>query len=291
MRNFKRRCWQVAFRKTADNSTLPNSTDCFKTVKNPWWGWAADPFVFENEGKTYIFAEVYSFMQQKGMLGYCQLSGDSFGSWKVAIDEPFHLSYPNIMRWNGEIYICPESFVKGEVAIYRATQFPDKWERVASIADGPFSDTTFFERDGEIYGFTFNHLSKPVELLLFKMKEGKACFAKEPVSTDNSLARPGGNIFEADGGHIRVGQNGVGMYGSGLAFLKMNFSFDNYSEELVMRWSKDDIHLDKTPKGLKGLHTFNRGCGFEVIDVLFLTAAPLDILGRIVTGIKRRIKR
>ncbi len=292
MSKFYRRAWQVCFRVTDGSDGLPTTGQPFINVPNPSWGWAADPFLFERDGRLYLFAELFSYLEQRGSIGYCVFQNGRFGRWKKVIDEPFHLSYANIFEQDGEIWICPESFTEKKVYLYRAVDFPDRWERADVIAEGlPLSDTTFYRSGGRTYGFTFNHLARPVELLLFEMKGGKAAFAPAPVSTDNTLARPGGNILHTSEGDIRVGQNCDGLYGKGLAFCRMALDFPHYSETLLARWSPEDIRLQRCPRDLRGLHTFNRLGRYEAIDIQYFETHPLDVLGRVLTAVRRRLSR
>lgn len=286
------RFWKIAIRKTDGGCGLPDEQIEFKTINNPWWGWAADPFLFEHGGKSYLFAEVYSLLKQKGCLAFCELDGDKKASkWHKIIEEPYHLSYPNIMTSGNDIYICPESFSAKQVYFYKAESFPFKWSRADTlITDSPFSDTTFFNENGRDFGFTFDHTSEPVKLLLFEITGGKAEYLSDtPISTDESTARPGGNILKTELGNIRVGQNGVGVYGSGLAFLKINQIIPQYDEELIKRWDVHSVKVDKMPAGAEGIHTFNRLGNFEVIDIRYRAKSLLDFLGRAIRAVKRRI--
>lgn len=73
--------------------------------------WFADPFVYEKDGVTYLFYEAFDLVQQKGLIGYSvfnQLTGEGSAP-TIIIDEPFHLSFPNIFEYAGDIYIMPES--------------------------------------------------------------------------------------------------------------------------------------------------------------------------------------
>lgn len=291
MSKLTNRFWEIAIRKTDNTAGLPNLEVEFNVVKNPWWGWAADPFLFNRDGRIYLFAEVYSLIKQKGCLAYCEVVGTKTSRWHKIIEEPYHLSYPNIMECDGEIYICPESYQCKEVYFYKAKSFPDIWERNETIIKGsPVSDTTFFKDGDTVYGFTFNHTTEPVRLDMFLIKNGKAEFPQlMPISTDESSARPGGNFFRTERGNIRVGQNGVGVYGSGLAFMRVKAFQPKYEEELLVRWDVHTVKVNKMPKSAEGIHTFNRLGDLEVIDIRYRANNLLDFLGRLFRAIKRRL--
>ena len=94
--------WHIAFR-CAENMA-------FVAVKNPNWGWAADPFLIRYNGKIMLFAELYLYKSERnGVIGYCEWNGHKFEEWKVSMDKHWHLSYPNVWSENGKLYMCPET--------------------------------------------------------------------------------------------------------------------------------------------------------------------------------------
>ena len=51
------------------------------------------------------------------------------------LEEPWHLSYPFLIEWGGDIWMIPESSTNRDIAIYRAVDFPLKWERHAVLVE------------------------------------------------------------------------------------------------------------------------------------------------------------
>ena len=49
----------------------------------------------------------------------------------IVLDEPFHLSYPQVFQWQGAWYMTVESAGARRVSLYRATDFPLRWERTS----------------------------------------------------------------------------------------------------------------------------------------------------------------
>lgn len=53
------------------------------------------------------------------------------------------MSYPQIFEHDGEIYIVPETGSGHTLDMYRAVDFPDRWEKSANMAkDVELADTT-----------------------------------------------------------------------------------------------------------------------------------------------------
>ena len=103
MPNLKSVAWCVAYRKSEDKE--------FCIVKNPIWGWAADPFLIERKGIMFIFAELWDYRKGKGGIGYITIQNGKIGKWKMIIEESYHLSYPHFVEIDNQLYICPEIVV------------------------------------------------------------------------------------------------------------------------------------------------------------------------------------
>jgi len=212
--------WRVAIRKNNTNGHLPGLSEPFYLIKNPWWGWTADPFIIEEDGRTYIFAEVFSYFTDRGYLGYSEVIQGETQSWKVILKEKYHLSFPNIFKKGNDFFICPESYEDKTIHFYKAVSFPDKWGYDHTLVEGKECvDTVYYQKDNNQYGFTNIHRS----LHLFKIDQDKAVFSTEnPVVETLQSSRPGGNVVSTKEGDYRVSQVYGQSYGEGVIFSLMN---------------------------------------------------------------------
>lgn len=258
--------WCVAYRNL--NSPTPK----FRVIKNPFGGYAADPFLVEESGVTYIFAELFDHYKGKAGLGYIVLSENCSrkSNWKMVIEEPYHLSYPHVLKIQGNYFICPESSCTGEVYFYKCIHFPDKWEKMnAFIKDKRCSDTTFFEKNGEIYGVTCLFDENPMQLYLFKYDfiKNEVCFSpNNPIVTGKKLARSGGNFIKNSDKIFRVVQNCSESYGKSLIITQFNLNWPTFNEQIIKEVKVKDIKLNR-PMFPLGIHTYNRSENYEVIDL------------------------
>lgn len=275
--------WHVAYRRKPQGTLLTDTRTPFHVIPNSLILNVMDPFVFEYQGKTYIFAETYDAFRSRGTIGYCRWDGKKFSKWKQIIIEPYHLSYPFVLCKDGQIYIIPESFLNGDVHAYRAVNFPDKWERTETLVDDvKFVDTTFFESDDFHYAFTYNIAPHKKQLLLFKLSSLKLseCECKL-ITTDDSCARPGGRVFKHNGNLIRVSQNCDGEYGKAITFSQMNKNFwESFDEEQICYIGVGDVRLNR-PLDYVGIHTYTATEHFEVIDLKGYHYSIIVTLGRI----------
>ncbi|MDD6192831.1 MAG: hypothetical protein PUB24_07115 [Lachnospiraceae bacterium] len=255
--------WVVAYRIDGEKE--------FHIVKNPCWAWCADPFLVKYQGETYIFAEAFLYKtERKGVLVYCKWEGNQFGEWKVSMDEHWHLSFPNVWTQNGTLYMCPESYQRGDVARYRLMDFPNQWRREEILIDNvKYVDTVFVERDNKTYLFSFApKFSNAEGTLVAYEKTEKGMKKIAEITDDKTLARPGGNFIYDKGEVIRVGQNSEHTYGEGLVFLRVESWFPEYRENEIKRLYAKDVPVDSS-LNFCGIHTYNRLDGIEVIDLKY----------------------
>lgn len=252
--------WSVAYRKKGDTK--------YCIVNNPSWGYAADPFLVEDNGKVYIFAELFDQREGKASLGYCIINENKCTKWKVILKEKFHMSYPFIFKLKGQWVICPESSGDKAVFLYRCVEFPDKWEKTNPfITDMDCSDTTFLNSDGIYYGVTCLFHENPMKLLLFKYENGNVIFSDEnPITVGGELSRSGGSFFNVGSKTYRVSQDCSCEYGKSLVFTEFEMQWPSFREKVVKRVHFEDLQFDKKVNGI-GIHTYNCSENYETIDI------------------------
>lgn len=253
--------WSVAWR---EKSALDEQ---FMVIPNPWWGWAADPFLIESEGKTYIFAEIWNFFEQKGCIGYIVIEDGKFGKWKVAIEEWYHLSYPFIWKDEKGFHMCAETSRIKETYCYDCIGFPDKWKRGITYNKGlKLADTTFlFNSNKEIvlalsYEVGINH-GRLISLSL----DWDGSY--EIISDDLHNARMAGAFIEKNNEIYRLAQIGDKSYGQGIVINQIS-NIEPYEEKNIKEIYCENIKCGTTKETI-GIHTYNCSSKYEVIDIRY----------------------
>ena len=181
--------WNVAYR-IKNSDIIHDKESPFIVVENAPHCWAADPFIIERCGKTYIFAELYGIVKGRGVIGYYELTPEE-SKWKPVIIEPWHLSYPYIYCENNDIYMIPEANESKTLYCYRAIKFPDQWERLAPIRENVrYVDTSLFKWNGKEMALTYQIIDKDhYKLLLLDLILMKCLFDLNlsHISIDNIL--------------------------------------------------------------------------------------------------------
>lgn len=230
----------------------------------------ADPFLFVDNGVTWLFCEEYPYATQKAVISVCALDAQGrAGAPRVVLERPYHLSYPLVFRHDGQIWMMPESSSAGTLELYRAESFPDRWVLDRTLLSGlEISDATFFESGGRFWlTATTNEGGSSWDCLSLFSGPGPLgpwtrC-GDAPVLVDASAARPAGEIQRRGDALWRPAQDCTGGYGSGLALCRIDHvGEDGFSQTIGARLAP--------PPGAppEGVHTLNYGGGFETIDAV-----------------------
>lgn len=260
--------WTIAYRKKAEGKTLLDSlSGTFIPLANTWRYWRADPFLFEKDGKTYLFAELFDRVKGRGVLGCCELTDTGAKKWKVIIEEPFHLSYPFIFQRGDEIYLIPEAFKSGKIMLYKAVCFPHKWTKVRDLADMVAVDSTMVDTADGSYMITVRIANEVSELVVMRLNEQMEMKDLRIVSQkEDPNVRPAGKVFTWKDQLIRPAQDCAKSYGYGLNLMRISALDEiRYAEELVRKILPEEI----TIRGIRmpqGIHTYNFTDRYEVID-------------------------
>jgi hypothetical protein len=241
-----------------------------RRIPNPPRRFLADPFAIEQDGRHYIFVEDYCYRAKRaGISAYRVEPGKSCTRLGVAIDEPFHLSFPSLFRHEGALYMVPESAENGDIRLYRCVEFPLKWElHKVLMTDVRAVDTLVFAHDGRWWMLTninpIGHGLNDAELCLFHAASPLGEWTPHPgnpVVLDAMKGRNGGLLADA-GGLYRVAQRpAFHFYGKGVGIYRI--------ETLDERAYRETLVQEIDPafrRGLSGLHHLHQDAGLVVFD-------------------------
>jgi hypothetical protein len=229
----------------------------------------ADPFLFEKDGRTFLFFEDFRYADNRAVISCCELGPDGTpGSPVEVLRCPFHLSYPFVFEHEGEIYMIPETKENRMVELYRATSFPTGWVSEAVLLNDVYAvDATVQEIDGRFWmfaGVSNGNFSNCDELCLFfadALTGPWAPHAANPVLSDVRRSRPAGRLFYDEGRLIRPSQDCGKAYGYALLFSEvLTLSETEYEERQISRLEPGVV------AGCTHTHTYNRTEQFEVVD-------------------------
>lgn len=271
-----KRCdyWVIAYRKRdgeqkdRDSLLHGGSMEGFCLVPQKRFITQADPFLFTYEGNTWLFYERQDLTDMKGTL-WCRNLDDAHGKPVCVLEEPFHLSYPQVFAYGSEIYMLPETRNAGEIRLYRCVRFPDRWEKADTLFELAAVDTTILPGgDGVCYFFTYTESC--LEIYRCEMEREKFRIIKRERIYRSGVSvtvRPGGFLIEEEGVLYRPAQNCTDYYGQELIIDQIDrLDGGTFEEHEHTRLSPEQIDIAGV-HGV-GIHTYNRNDRYEVIDIL-----------------------
>lgn len=241
--------------------------------------YVADPCLFVKDERPFVFCELYLYGANKGVISAFEINNGRGSQLEVVIEEPFHLSYPQVFEYAGSIYCMPESAHARQVNLYEATNFPFAWKRVHTLLDNVAAvDSTLlrfenkwwlFFTDGEARRFnTHLHIWQASDLL----GDWKP-HIRNPVKIDVRSARPAGQFFWHKNCLYRPAQDCSRTYGGQLRINKIvKLSESEFEESIVTTIAP--------PVGgyCKGIHTLSSVGDYSVVDVKRYAFKPSGIV-------------
>ncbi len=261
--------WVIMTGKNISHDSLEGSTlRPFIPEKDRYW---ADPFIVVKDNRYYVFIEEKILAAGLGRIVCLTLDEDGgLLSSQVVLERPYHLSYPFVFEYQGEMYMLPETAANRTLELYRCLHFPDQWQFVKTLMTDIYAvDATLLEYGKKWWLFAnvkeeggssldALHLFYADSLLADKW----TAHPLNPIIKDMRSARPAGRIFTQDGKLIRPSQDSSRRYGYALKFNRIdNLSENEYEETNVTSFF---------PRGGKILatHTFNQAGEMTVIDAI-----------------------
>lgn len=262
--------WTVAVGEGAFLKNRINNIKVHPMPQNEFW---ADPFIFEKGEKKYLFFERFPYDKKKGIISVAEIDGEQIKNDRDIIEQPYHLSYPNVFEEDGDIYMIPECSANNRIEIYRCINFPYQWELFSKGFEGAsLVDTCYYrDDDGNRWLFTsrsWDGIDTHNEALeIYKIDSLKLNsiipHKNNPIYVDSRKGRNGGRIFKDNGVTYRASQdNRYGKYGHGVSLNRIEkLTLEDFKEH------NEAILLGSEIKGYRGTHQLCQGFSNFVIDL------------------------
>lgn len=201
--------------------------------------YVTDPFVVKEGSSWFMFMGVRNTETQQGDIGLA--TSDDGIDWQyqqIVLDEPFHVSYPHVFKWQDEYYLVPESPEAYSIRLYKALDFPNKWTLVGTLLEGNLVDPTPFHFNEMWWMLAESNPRGNDRLSLFYSQDLTGPWVEHPMSPiingNGHIARPGGRVLILDDRIIRFAQDDEPYYGNKVwAFEITHLSPVRYQEELL----------------------------------------------------------
>lgn len=215
----------------------------------------ADPFLVKENSSWYLFFEIKNHRSHRGDIGVA-VSEDGW-RWtyqQVVLHERFHLSYPDVFKFNGDYYMIPESFHAKAIRLYKATEFPYKWSYLTPLVKGKYVDPTIFLYEGKWWLFAANPRHNLLYLYYSDSPFGPwTRHPKSPLVKSHHFASPAGRVLMHDGRLYRFAQDVWPTYGNqvwGFEITKLTtteYQETKLTDNPILKaggsdWNKDGMH-------------------------------------------------
>ena len=236
----------------------------------PCDGFLADPFGLAGaDGSLTILAEAFPWRARRGHIAAITRRRDGkLAVTPTSLRFDTHLSYPQILEHNGEIYCIPESCALRRVQLFRAAEFPHRWVPDSVLLEGfAGADSTIVRYRDRWWMFAGNHCDQDeAKLFIFHSAELRGPWtphARNPVKCDLRSSRPAGTPFIGrDGTLYRPAQDGSRVYGGAMAINRViRLTPDDFEEEVAAR-----LYPDPAGPCPDGMHTLSAVGDLTLVD-------------------------
>jgi hypothetical protein len=253
--------WSIALRQGAGP---------FMMVPDDGGRYFGDPFLFAWQGRTHLFVEELPYATGRGVISAAEIvDGRLAGAFEPVLERPYHLSYPFVLADGDSVHMLPESSTNGTLELYRAIDFPMRWQLDRVLIEGlPLADATPVHHRGRwwLFAAAAEHgTTDHDELLIFHSERLTGPWrphARNPVKSDCRSARPAGRLLQRGGRLLRPAQDCERAYGAGIVWHEITeLTPEHFSEREIACWD------GRRDLGVAGIHSFDQLEGLQVIDL------------------------
>ncbi|MCP4007616.1 MAG: hypothetical protein GY725_25830 [bacterium] len=266
----RRNQWKIGWRRFQENTLAPIQVDSFRFLEPPPGHFHADPFGIRVDGRSFVFFEDLDFTRGRAGISCIDIDAQGQpGEIHPVLERDYHLSYPFVFQHAGEIYMMPETEENRTLELYRAIEFPTRWELATTLLENvQAADATLHVEEGRTWLFVslgsgVDTLANELHLYFADSPLGPFTpHPRNPVVSDVTRARPAGTLFRRNGLLIRPGQDCAHLYGWGISLNRVDVLSETDYRETPLE------HIDPSwyPEG-NGTHTLSRFGSLELIDV------------------------
>lgn len=208
----------------------------------------ADPFLFVYNKTLYLFYESKELYHDGVIMMESTKDLISWTKPVVVLKQSFHLSYPWVFEYQGNVYMMPETCHMHEIRVYRAknkhlTCFEyyktllREDESIQTDIISSFCDSSIVSRNGKYYLFTTIMKKNGNLLYVYVADEMFGTYKMHPcapVESSLKYGRNAGQLIKDNYNIYRVCQNCEKRYGDNVNVMKIEELTPNkYKEELI----------------------------------------------------------
>ncbi len=260
--------WEVAFIQESIEEIVSNKNIHFVSIHNPFYceySCFADPFILDvNENFIYLLVEAMKVANPKGIIAKLTIDRQTLTivDVHVILDEPWHLSFPNIMRKDNRIFVYPESASSGKLYLYellRDSQGKEYLNKVDTLCDDIIWDTDINDLFGQKLLFTAHQNNHYLDIYYWNDSIKRYEYSTS-LHSERQNMRLAGALFSLNNKTYIPTQISGYTYGQAVEIQEISKNDT---------WAIKPLRQIKPPFGLfiDGMHTLNSYKGVTVVDI------------------------
>ncbi len=235
-----------------------------RDITDTYTEFVADPFIVKLQNEWLMFFEILNFKKDRGEIAFARSQdGYTWDYQRMILAEDFHLSYPYVFEFESNWYMIPETCAISSLRLYKATNFPDRWEFVSEILAGDrFVDASILRFEGVWWLFTGIEPPKGGTCDALRLYYADDLLGEwiehpmSPIASNNTeISRPGGRVRQIDGRLIRFAQDCTPRYGYNVAAIEIkSLTKDLYVEAKIQHDRDYLFELGTMSFNHRGMH-------------------------------------
>jgi hypothetical protein len=228
----------------------------------------ADPFGFVRNDKHYLLYEDYNYITGRATINMQVLDANNeVINQTTLLKGTEHYSYPYVIEHNEEIYVLPESHEQNQTVLYRWDEKNAQLKKSAVLLEEGGIDPSLIYYNNSWWLFCTRKTSgSNLNLHIYSANRIEGPYTphkNNPVKTDVSSARPGGQLFVHNKLLYRPAQNSAKTYGASLKIMEVT----ELSQEVFMEKEVTELFPPQNSNYNCGLHTLSSWGNRTLIDI------------------------
>jgi len=246
----------------------------------PRWSYYADPFLSLRNGRLWVFAEQFLYLENAARLVAIPLDTSlrpAAAPVEIPLHDRAHASFPYVFDHGGDLFLLPETCSRGTIDLFRCLGLPGLWRHERCLLDGiDAADTVPLFHEGKWWLFTSVRQSRADgghrSLAIFYGDDLlRSVWHPHPVNAEQRYALSpfswgrcaGAFHFSPDGALLRPFQANLSYYGEALGWMRIErLTVTKFSESPV-----SSLPLCASPVRRVSPHHFSSAGDFFAYDV------------------------
>ena len=292
--------YTIAYRRRDGKTLMDADLLSFDRIPYDDIFWYADPILLEYQGNDYLLMESFDMRTQLGSIACARFDETGkLSAPKVILQEEYHMSFPMVFFWNGELYMIPETCGNHSLNLYRCQGDIEKWALVKSFpVEEELVDTVVIatrEDRVELLCSAVHEIHKrkfkwqKLQIVKdgddYRLEEDSAFNAAQGYDFGHRMA---GSVITEQGVPILPTQESTDIdYGVNL-YLNDFSGKDVTNLPVLKKVTVDNILLpDVQQKEHIGVHSYALSERYEVVDMRYFRFSPKNRMRKILCRLKK----